>query len=411
MNEPQEQESPRRTKGESTASLQVGDNTRKQNSGAEADEFSRKGVKSSGSHTYVNTDVQSLGKRPPSSESLQRDKSSSADVHPSKKKSEKPQSPPNPSIFPSTFQGSVMDTEVGRPYTALYEPTQPSSSTSSSPRNHVITQSDAQPKHDEGKQDVVSAILDDDLRPEVARLPGRKRVASWGTQQDENGPLTNGDHTDGVSSSRGSESAARGSSAIEHNKVNLPHNQFSDVSSESSSRSESLRSSVTKNRKSWDGVRYPGESEEDQKVSRLERPQDNKERSCSDSNLMNLPKEQQKVIQAKHKASQELYELHQQSKTKGNPSYQIEATTSETRDRLQTSPKTNGVGESVFVVEVNKSSGSLGLTLEGGSDTGGDVKIKSIKVRLTRLMIEGSFNCGDGTGTRVKGSKCTMPRH
>lgn len=69
----------------------------------------------------------------------------------------------------------------------------------------------------------------------------------------------------------------------------------------------------------------------------------------------------------------------------------------------------NGVGESVFVVEVNKSSGSLGLTLEGGSDTGGDVKIKSIKVRLTRLMIEGSFNCGDGTGTRVKGSKCRMP--
>jgi len=52
------------------------------------------------------------GKRPPSSESLQRDKSSSADVHRSKEKSEKPQSPPNPFIFPSTFQGSVMDTEV-----------------------------------------------------------------------------------------------------------------------------------------------------------------------------------------------------------------------------------------------------------------------------------------------------------
>lgn len=49
---------------------------------------------------------------------------------------------------------------------------------------------------------------------------------------------------------------------------------------------------------------------------------------------------------------------------------------------MQTSPKMNGVDESVFVVEVDKSSGSLGLTLEGGSDTGGDVKIKSIKVRL-----------------------------
>ena len=49
---------------------------------------------------------------------------------------------------------------------------------------------------------------------------------------------------------------------------------------------------------------------------------------------------------------------------------------------MQTSPKMNGVGESVFVAEVDKSSGSLGLTLEGGSDMGGDVKIKSIKVRL-----------------------------
>lgn len=74
-----------------------------------------------------------------------------------------------------------------------------------------------------------------------------------------------------------------------------------------------------------------------------------------------------------------------------NPSYQIETTASGTRDRVQTSPKMNGVGESVFVVEVDKSSGSLGLTLEGGSDTGGDVKIKSIKVRLTRLVIKASF--------------------
>ena len=56
---------------------------------------------------------------------------------------------------------------------------------------------------------------------------------------------------------------------------------------------------------------------------------------------------------------------------------------------MQTSPKMNG--ESVFVVEVDKSSVSLGLTLEGGSDTGSDVKIKSIKVRLARLVIEASF--------------------
>lgn len=279
MNEPQEQESPRRTKGESTASLQVGDNTRKQNTGAELGEFSRKGVKtaqsSSNNHAYVDTDVLSSGKRPPSSESLQRDKSSSADVHPWKEKFEKPQSPPNPFIFPSTFQGSTMDTEVRWPFTALYEPMQSGSPTSSSPRNQVITQSGAQPKQDKGKQDVVSPIPDDDLRPEVAKLPGRKRVASWGTQQEECGRLTNGDHTDGVASS----GAAGGNSAVEPTRVHLPHNQHSEAS-------ESRQSSVTKNRKSWDGVRYPGESEEDQKVSRLEKPQDNKERSCSDSNLM-----------------------------------------------------------------------------------------------------------------------------
>ncbi|KAJ7339544.1 hypothetical protein OS493_005944 [Desmophyllum pertusum] len=290
------------------------------------------------------------------------------------------------------------------------------SSTGGSPREHVITQSDALPKHDhirDIKQDIVNAIPDDDLRPEVAKLPGRKRVASWGTVQEDatpvnNGPapsvkpkpskdyvapsasssdaysdqqrhprgrLANGDHTDGVTSPGGSGNAANSNSAEVQTKVHL-YNQLSDASSESSSPSESRRSSVSKNRKSWDGVRHPGESEENQKVSRLER-KDNKERSCSDSNLMNLPKEQQKVIQAKHRASQELYELHQQTKT-ANPSYQKRGITLET-NRVQSSPKMNGVGESVFVVEVDKSSGSLGLTLEGGTDTEDDVKIKSVK--------------------------------
>jgi len=58
---------------------------------------------------------------------------------------------------------------------------------------------------------------------------------------------------------------------------------------------------------------------------------------------------------------------------------------------VPTSPRMNGVGESVFVVEVDKSSDSLGLTLEGGSDTGGDVKIKSIKVRLTPRWTEANL--------------------
>lgn len=299
MNEPHEQLAPTRTKGEATASLQVGDNARKQN-----------------------TDVFNAGKLSPLSDILHRDKSSSVDVHQSKKTSEKPQSPPNPFIFPSTFQGSAMDTEV-RPSpgesllksstnrTVFSESTQQNSNTKDSPREHVITQSDAQSKHNQRKQGVVSTIPDDDLRPEVAKLPGRTRVASWGAPQEEetapltNGPrkesqtgsgshlypnqqehrFTNGDHADGIPRSSGSENAGRGNTSVVPTRVHL-HNQLSDASSESSSPSESRRSSVSKNRKSWDGVRHPGESEENQKVSRLERPKDSKERSCSDSNLM-----------------------------------------------------------------------------------------------------------------------------
>ena len=37
---------------------------------------------------------------------------------------------------------------------------------------------------------------------------------------------------------------------------------------------------------------------------------------------------------------------------------------------------------SVFEVEVDKSSSSLGITLEGGSDMGSDIRIKSVKVGL-----------------------------
>lgn len=74
-----------------------------------------------------------------------------------------------------------------------------------------------------------------------------------------------------------------------------------------------------------------------------------------------------------------------------NPSYQIETATLETKDRVRSSPKMKGVGESVFVVEVDKSAGSLGLTLEGGSDAGSDVRIKSVKVRFRRSVINASL--------------------
>lgn len=55
------------------------------------------------------------------------------------------------------------------------------------------------------------------------------------------------------------------------------------------------------------------------------------------------------------------------------------------------SPKLNGVREPEFVVEVDKSVGSLGLSLEGGCDAEGDVKIKSVKVRLQLLRTR--INC------------------
>ena len=53
--------------------------------------------------------------------------------------------------------------------------------------------------------------------------------------------------------------------------------------------------------------------------------------------------------------------------------------------------KLNGAREPEFVVEVDKSVGSLGLSLEGGCDADGDVKIKSVKVRLQLLRTR--MNC------------------
>jgi len=67
--------------------------------------------------------------------------------------------------------------------------------------------------------------------------------------------------------------------------------------------------------------------------------------------------------------------LHQQTNT----------VSLETKGRAESPGKVNGVAESAFVVEVDKSLGSLGLTLEGGSDMGSDVKIKSVKVSLNDL--------------------------
>ena len=71
-------------------------------------------------------------------------------------------------------------------------------------------------------------------------------------------------------------------------------------------------------------------------------------------------------------------------------SHQVESQKTDpvTRGGVQSPRRVNGVSESAFLVEVNKSSSSLGLTLEGGSDVGSDVRIKSLKVRETGRRVE-----------------------
>ena len=287
MNDQSGRVSPTKTVGETTTSLPVGDNKRKQKYGQDS---------SSGGQTATctNGELSSIG----TTGSPQHHKKSSADVHP-KKEPSKPQSPPNPFIFPLTFQGSTADMENRTSISAVFEsPSMKQNSvTGSSSQEPVKTRSEVQPKYVNGNTTVTSD--DEDLRPEVAKLPGRKRVASWGEIQDEPTALANetttlakttqqehsrehginGNHSDYLRNSGESERVIN-TSAMIHNRMHL-----SDTSSESSSPTHSRRSSVTKNRKSWDGVRDPGESDKNQKVSRLETEKESL-RSCSDSNLM-----------------------------------------------------------------------------------------------------------------------------
>ncbi|XP_032241954.2 whirlin isoform X3 [Nematostella vectensis] len=123
------------------------------------------------------------------------------------------------------------------------------------------------------------------------------------------------------------------------------------------------------NRKSWDGVRSPEEEEENRKISSLEQRKGMK--SNSDSNLMNLPKEQQKSIQMKLKASQELYDLHQHSKNKGS----LPILDAVNNNHLQCSRDALG-----YEIEMEKSGVGLGLSIEGGCDTDlAAVRVKHIK--------------------------------
>lgn len=288
MNDQNGRVSPTKTVGETTTSLAVGDNTRKQKYGQDPPSGGHKTA------TCTNGELSSIG----ASGLPQHHKKSSVDVHP-KKEPSKPQSPPNPFIFPLTFQGSTADMENRTSISAVFESPlmKQNSVTGSSPREPVKTRSEVQQKYTNGNTTTTSD--DEDLRPEVAKLPGRKRIASWGEIQDEPAALANetttlakttqqehsrehginGSHSDYLRNSEESERVTN-TSPVMHNRMYL-----SDTSSESSSPTHSRRSSETYNRKSWDGVRDPGESEKYQKVSRLETEKESL-RSCSDSNLM-----------------------------------------------------------------------------------------------------------------------------
>ena len=332
------QVSPTKTVGETTTSLPVGDNYRKKKQDSppltngfrsvnvvKSDEATVEGRRST---TNTNGEVSSAG----SPTSPLHDRGSPVNFH-SKKEPEKWQSPPNPFIFPSKFQGSMKDAENRTSISEVFESSarKQNHSAVSSPQEHIETQTEVQPKYNKSFQethqnDVNALQVDDDSRPEVAKLPGRKRVASWGKVQDkttlakeaassakESTPLANArgppvkpppysgtmtkiesplqneqehDLTENPSDNlkRLENSAIQDSVAVQ-NRVQL-FKHPSNPSSVSLSPSISQQNSVSNNRKSWDGVRHPGETEEDQRVSRMEKQKDNKERSCSDSNLM-----------------------------------------------------------------------------------------------------------------------------
>lgn len=297
MNEQNGHVSPTRTVGEVTTSVAVGGNSR---NGAQANSVSL--TSGFGIHSdkpqvegqrETRGEVSSTG--PPTSP--ERDKSSTVHSY-QRKETENSQSPPNPFIFPSTFQGSIKDTESFESVSAVFETfaVKHNNSAGSSPQEHFIAQNEA----------------GDDLRPEVAKLPGRKRVASWGEVQDEttlenestssisgNTLLVNGDRQLSVRSRpySGLETSEQGHCVTDNQRDNLGTSETGDgviqnrnylrVSSDPQGGSQSQRGGyVANNRKSWDGVRHPGETRENQKVSQLHKPKDNKERSCSDSNLM-----------------------------------------------------------------------------------------------------------------------------
>lgn len=268
-------DSPTKTAGETTTSESVGDNTRQKSSPLGRHRES----------SYANGEVSSTGL----ATSFHSDDRSGGDLHYSKDP-QKPQRTRNPFIFPTTFQNNSSNSENVTSISAILEsPAKENHSSINSPRQLV-----APPTEDEAKVEYGNAkrtLNGEELRPELAKLPDRKRLASWGEVQEE--PTTStlsahsltiaervtdpiGLHQEHFSNSNSERKNVTGNDAAKQSTAQSK-NQLS-ISSRSQNSS--------KNRKSWDGVQNPGSPEDHQNVSLLERPKGNKERSCSDSNLM-----------------------------------------------------------------------------------------------------------------------------
>lgn len=264
-----------KTAGETTTNQSVGDNTRQKSS-------------LPGQHresSYANGEVSSI--RLPTS--FHSDDRCGGDLH-YRKDPQKPQGTQNSFISPTTFQDNASNSENVTSISAIFEsPAKKNHSLVNSPRQLVASPTEDQPKIEYGN--AKRALNGDELRPELAKLPDRKRLASCGEVQEE--PTTSalsahsltiakhvtdpiGLHQEHFSNSSSERKNVTGNDAAKQNTAQS-QNQFLNSSSSQSS---------SKNRKSWDGVQNPGSPEDHQNVSRLERPKDNKERSCSDSNLM-----------------------------------------------------------------------------------------------------------------------------
>ena len=268
-------DSPTKTAGETTTSEPVGDNTRQKSS-----LLGRHGESS-----YANGEVSSTGL----ATSFHSDDRSGGDLHYSKDP-QKPQRTRNPFIFPTTFQNNSSNSENVTSISAIFEsPAKENHSSVNSPRQLVAPPTEDEPKVEYGN--AKRTLNGEELRPELTKLPDRKRLASWGEVQEE--PTTStlsahsltiaervtdpiGLHQEHFSNSNSERKNVTGNNAAKQSTAQS-QNQLS-ISSRSQSSS--------KNRKSWDGVQNPGSPEDHQNVSLLERPKDNKERSCSDSNLM-----------------------------------------------------------------------------------------------------------------------------